>query len=147
MYAFYAAMAVYGWWVWWHGGNGQDDLPVVRWPIRVHAVAVVLIVVAVAVSGGLLSRFTDAAYPYVDSATTFSAIWATFLVTRKVFDNWWYWLLIDTVSIGIYWSRGLELTAVLFIAYVVLVPIGMLQWARALPRHTAALREPTTDAR
>jgi nicotinamide mononucleotide transporter len=63
--------------------------------------------------------------------TTWSAIWATFLVARKVLENWWYWLVIDTVSVFIYWARDLQLTSLLFVLYVILVPIGLLNWTRS----------------
>jgi nicotinamide mononucleotide transporter len=81
--------------------------------------------------GTLLARHTDAAFPYIDSATTFAAIWATFLVARKVLENWWYWLAIDTVSIFIYWSRDLELTSLLFLLYVGMIPFGLVRWTRS----------------
>jgi nicotinamide mononucleotide transporter len=127
---FYFGMAIYGWRVWRSGGDGTN-LPVVVWRWQIHAMAAATIVCLVALSGYLLSSHTDAAYPFIDSATTYSAIWATFLVARKVLENWWYWLVIDIVSIFIYWSRDLELTAVLFIVYVVMIPFGLVRWTRS----------------
>lgn len=128
---FYLAMAVYGWYVWRFGGRRQDELPVAKWPLPVHGAALGGIAVVAALNGFLLSRYTDAAFPYADSATTVAAIWATFLVARKVLENWWYWLAIDTVSIYLYWSRDLQLFALLFVLYVALVPIGLVSWRRA----------------
>lgn len=127
---FYFGMAIYGWSVW-RSGKAADELPVTIWPMSVHAYAISIIVCFAAAAGFLLARFTDAAYPYVDSATTFAAIWATFLVARKILENWWYWLVIDVVSVFIYWTRGLEATAVLFVAYVLLIPIGLIAWTRS----------------
>ncbi|MDX1405110.1 MAG: nicotinamide riboside transporter PnuC [Woeseiaceae bacterium] len=127
---FYFGMAIYGWLVWRRGRN-DTELPVTVWPIMVHIYAVATIFCLAAVSGFMLSTYTNAAYPYVDSATTFAAIWSTFLVARKVLENWWYWLVIDVLSIFIYWSRGLEATAVLFIVYVVLIPVGLIAWTRS----------------
>ena len=137
LYAFYVAMAVYGWVIWKRGGRDEADLPVRIWPLRVHAVAVAIIMLSAVISGWLLDTYSDAAYPYVDSLTTFAAIWATILVARKVFENWWYWLLIDAVSIFIYWTRELELTAILFVVYVILIPIGMTQWLRSYRSQSA----------
>ena len=128
---FYFAMAIYGWSVWYSGRTGDEELPVSVWPRKVHAVAIGTILAASIVSGYLLSRYSDAVYPYVDSMTTWGAIWATFLVARKVLENWWYWLAIDAVSIVIYWSRGLELTALLFVVYVVMIPFGIVGWSRS----------------
>jgi nicotinamide mononucleotide transporter len=134
---FYFVMAIYGWYMW-KGGKTENELPVSVWSQKIHRYAVSLIICLAAGSGFLLANFTDAAYPYVDSATTFAAIWATFLVARKVLENWWYWLVIDVVSVFIYWSRGLEATAVLFIVYVVLIPIGLAAWTRSYRQHQPA---------
>jgi nicotinamide mononucleotide transporter len=131
---FYFGMAIYGWMVWRRGSIG-NGLPISIWPLRWHVIAWVVIGVSSGVAGFLLASFTDAAYPYVDSATTFAAIWATFLVARKVLENWWYWLLIDAVSVFIYWSRDLEATAVLFIVYVLLIPVGIAAWNRSYRRQ------------
>ena len=134
---FYFVMAIYGWYMW-RRGKSENELPVSVWPRQIHLYAISVIVCLAAASGYLLASFTDAAYPYIDSATTFAAIWATFLVARKVLENWWYWLVIDVVSVFIYWSRGLEATAVLFIVYVVLIPIGLVTWTRSYRQHPAA---------
>lgn len=128
---FYFGMAVYGWITWRSGKGDNHELPVAVWPRRVHVVAAAVIAVLVFVTGTWLARYSDAAYPYIDSATTFAAMWATFLVARKVLENWWYWLAIDVVSVFIYWSRGLELTSLLFIVYVVMIPFGLMSWTRS----------------
>ena len=128
---FYFVMAIYGWYVWHFGKSGDDELPVAVWPRSVHMNAIAIIVTMSLTSGFLLERFTDAEFPYIDSMTTWSAIWATFLVARKVLENWWYWLVIDAVSVFIYWARDLQLTSLLFVIYVVLVPIGLLSWTRS----------------
>lgn len=128
---FYFGMAIYGWRVWTHGRAGQRELPVARWSLNTHVIALTVIVVLSLATGFLLERRTDAAFPYVDSLTTYAAIWATYLVVRKVLENWWYWLVIDLMSIVIYWSRDLELTAFLFVVYVILIPFGLAAWTRS----------------
>lgn len=127
---FYFGMAVYGWTMWQRGSAG-GDLPVTRWALPIHAQAVSAIIVAGLVSGYLLAIWTDAEFPYADSLTTWGAIWATFLVARKVLENWWYWLAIDAASIFIYWSRDLQLTALLFVVYVLMIPFGLISWSRS----------------
>ena len=129
--AFYCLMAFYGWTVWYFGKAGATELPVSVWPRSVHAGALLAIAAISMISGYLLDRFTDAALPYIDSMTTWSAIWATFLLARKVLENWWYWLVIDAVSVYIYWVRDLELFALLFVIYVILVPVGLASWTRS----------------
>lgn len=127
---FYLVMAGYGWYSWTTGRRGDTDKPVVVWPVGLHARAIIAVTALSGLTGWLLSR-TDAAFPYVDSATTWFAIWATYLVARKVLENWWYWLVIDIVSIFIYWSRDLQLTSILFCLYVTMIPFGIIAWRRS----------------
>jgi nicotinamide mononucleotide transporter len=134
---FYFGMAIYGWSVWYFGRSGDAELPVSVWGRNLHGIAIVSIVAASIVSGYLLARFSDAVYPYIDSMTTWGAIWATFLVARKVLENWWYWLVIDAASIVIYWSRDLQLTALLFVVYVVMIPFGLVAWRRTWQEQAA----------
>ena len=128
---FYFGMAVYGWSVWNRGRTGDHELPVSVWSPMTHGYAIAVIISASLISGYLLSRYTDAAFPYIDSMTTWAAIWATFLVARKVLENWWYWLVIDIASVFIYWSRDLQLTSLLFVIYVVMIPFGLISWTRS----------------
>lgn len=128
---FYFVMAIYGWIVWSGGGKLANELPVCRWGARVHVRALAVIAITSVISGYLLALYTDAAYPYVDSATTVAAVWATFLVARKVLENWWYWLVIDAVSVYIFWARGLEMTSILFLLYVWMIPFGLWRWTAA----------------
>lgn len=134
---FYFVMAIYGWTVWTSGRTEDHERPVVVWPLTTHTAALTSIVVISLLNGYLLSRYSDAAFPYVDSLTTWAAIWATFLVARKVLENWWYWLVIDIASIFIYWVRDLQLTSLLFVIYVLMIPFGIVSWTRSFREQRA----------
>jgi nicotinamide mononucleotide transporter len=74
----------------------------------------------------------------VDSLVTWSSVFATYLVAVKVYENWHWWLVIDSVSLYLYFNRHLYLTMLLFALYLVLIVIGMRQWRRSLPVGTHA---------
>lgn len=134
--AFYFLMAGYGYYVWSSGRSDGHEKAVVIWPVKTHWIAISVIVLVSIVNGYLLTVFSDAAFPYIDSLTTWSAIWATFLVARKVLENWWYWLAIDVASIFIYWSRDLQLTSMLFALYVIMIPFGLISWTQSMHTQT-----------
>ena len=129
--AFYCAMAVYGWYCWHTGRVGDTGMPVTSWPLRRHLIAVAALILVGSANGYLLS-FTDAAYPYADSLTAWGAIWTTFLVARKVVENWWYWLVIDCASLVIFWLQGLHLIALSFLIYITMIPFGLISWRRSM---------------
>lgn len=131
---YYLAMAAYGWYSWRRPRAGGGELPVSTWPLRYHALAVALVLLLVFVSAGLLQRFSDGALPYLDAFTAWAAVVTTFMVARKILENWIYWFVIDSVSIGLYLDRELYFTAALFAAYLVLVVIGYRSWRASMSR-------------
>jgi nicotinamide mononucleotide transporter len=130
--AFYAAMALYGFWQW-QQGRGGGALAVCRWPIARHAAGFLGVIALSVFSSYFLKRFTPAAWPFVDSMVTWSSVFATFLVARKVYENWHWWLVIDSVSLCLCFTRHLYLTTLLFGLYLIMIVIGMRQWRRTLP--------------
>jgi len=135
--AFYAAMAIYGFWQWQHGKGGAA-LKVTRWPIARHAGALLGVSALSVISYFFLRRFTSAAWPLVDSMVTWSSVFSTFLVARKVYENWHWWLVIDSVSLCLYFTRHLYATMLLFGLYLILIVIGMREWRRSLPSTGSA---------
>jgi nicotinamide mononucleotide transporter len=129
---FYVAMAVYGWYSWAHGERPGQELQVSSWPPGRHVLPLLLILVAALASGTLLTAYTNASKPYLDSMVTWAAIFSTWMVARKIIQNWHYWFIIDSISVYLYVSRGLYLTALLFVVYLVLIVIGWRQWRKSL---------------
>ncbi len=135
---FYAAMGIYGWWAWRPGTDGGAALAIHRWPAGRHAVALATILLLSLASGALLERYTDAASPYLDSVVTWSAILTTWMVARKLLENWLYWFVIDALTLGLALERGLYATAALFALYLALVVLGWRRWRLAWERQAVA---------
>ena len=125
---YYMGMAVYGWWRWRQGGGESHRLPISRWPVGGHAAAVCAVCALSLATGLALDRHTDAASPFLDSFTTWGAVLTTWMVARKVLENWLYWIVIDSVSVGLYIARDLDITAALFAAYTLIAIFGYRQW-------------------
>lgn len=133
---YYMAMAVYGWYQWRRGGQGHSGVAIQRWPLIQHLWAIGGVLLAALLSGYLLSNNTGAAWPYLDSFTTWASVFTTWMVAKKVLENWLYWIVIDAVSIVLYLDRGLYLTALLFVAYVVIALFGYITWRRHFTAST-----------
>lgn len=134
---YYMAMAVYGWWQW-RGSkgavtnSGNSVIEISTWPLRNHVLAWGVIAGLTAVSGSLLAKNTTAALPYLDSFTTWGSVLTTWMVTQKILENWLYWIVIDAISIVLYIDRGLYLTSLLFVAYVIIVVFGFFAWRKRM---------------
>ncbi|MDP8985706.1 MAG: nicotinamide riboside transporter PnuC [Pseudomonadota bacterium] len=129
---FYAAMAVYGYRQWTQDrAGGAGMLEISRWSASRHAGGLLGVVAMSFVTSYFLRRFTPAAWPFVDSMVAWSSVFATFLVARKVYENWHWWLVIDSVSLGLYFTRRLYLTMLLFGLYLLMIVVGMREWRRS----------------
>jgi len=138
--AYYMAMAVYGWRQWRAGGTHGAGLSITTWPWRRHLAVIGTVCALTAANGYALAQHVDSAWPYVDAFTTWGAVVTTFMVARKVLENWLYWFVLDAIAIPLYLERGLLLSAVLFALYLVIVVGGYLTWRRAYAGKPAHAR-------
>jgi nicotinamide mononucleotide transporter len=131
---YYLAMAVYGWYVW-NKVNDTDKqsstLPVTTWSVKQHALSIASVIILSLFSGYFLNNHTTAVMPYLDSFTTWGAVLTTYMVAKKVLENWIYWIVIDTLAIYLYIDRELYLTALQMAVYVVLCFIGFNAWLQS----------------
>lgn len=121
---FYLYMAYYGWQNW---GNGLAESPEMR-PLNFHLLALLIGALITAAWSLVLRKFTDSKLPEIDAFTTVFSIWATLLMVQLYPENWLYWIVIDAVSIYLYYRRDLKLSAVLFLLYTLLSINGFWQW-------------------
>jgi len=126
---YYLAMAIYGWYQW-RNNSEQNSLDISTWTTQRHLTVILITLCVSGLSGYALANYTDANFPYLDSLTTWGAIVTTYMVARKVLENWIYWFVLDALSIYLYIDRGLYFTALLFAAYLVIIIFGYLTWHR-----------------
>ena len=127
---FYLAMAVYGYIEWRRGRTQSGELAIQSWRASRHAAAALVVIAATALNGWLLIRYTDAASPWLDSFVTWGSIVTTWMVARRVIENWLYWLVVDGVAAWLYYTQGLLPTTILFVIYLGVVVRGYVVWRR-----------------
>lgn len=133
---YYMAMAVYGFWSWRYSrGQQKEKLIIQTWTPSRHAAALGGIAVLTVASGYYLMRYTQAALPFLDAFTTWGSVITTYMVARKVYENWWYWLVIDSAALYMYVDRGLYPTAFLMAIYIILVILGIVSWKKKLAQQ------------
>lgn len=136
---YYLAMAIYGWYQWTRGGTKHTGIAITTWSTKTHVSVLALVIAATIISGLLLQTYSDARLPYLDSFTTWASVVTTYMVAKKVLENWLYWLVIDSVAIYLYLDRELYFTALLFLAYIVIVIFGFYIWFQEYRKTTTQL--------
>ena len=128
----YAGLAIYGWYAWTKGGQGDGPLLVSRASSRTRLVAAGVGAALTLGLGTWLGMRTDEALPFTDAAVTSVSLIAQWMQTRKLIDNWWLWLAVDAVYVGMNLSQGLVPTAGLYAVYTALAVAGLREWRRSM---------------
>jgi len=127
---FFLVMQFYGWYQWTRGPveHARSLAPVTRLSRKGWTWTVAGIVAGTAALGTAMHRLTDAALPYPDAFTTMLSIFAQFLLTRKILDNWTLWIVADIIYVAIYSMKSLYWTAGLYVVFLVLCIQGYREW-------------------
>jgi nicotinamide mononucleotide transporter len=126
---FFFVVQGWGWWLWARAG-GLAESVAVEWMSWRARIAALTLVAAVSI-GWAMARFTDAVMPYADAAIAGGSVVAQVLLAMRRVENWALWIAVDVLSIGVYISRGLNLTAGLYVVFLVMAAAGLIQWTRA----------------
>lgn len=128
---FFIITSALGWWAWLRG-NAGTQLPVSRTTPGTLAWMAALAVVVALAYGALLHHFTDAYAPLVDSLVLTFSVLAQLLLMRRRLENWYAWLLVNTLAVPLYASRELYLTAGLYTLFWCNAWYGLYRWRHEL---------------
>lgn len=127
---FYLVMAIYGWYSWKYGNiKARDkDLEINSYGLAKNLKIIAILIIISLGLGYIMANYTSADFAYLDTFTTVFAVFSTYMLTKKVLENWIYWVVIDSVSIYIYINKGFYLTAILFALYTILAIVAYKKW-------------------
>jgi nicotinamide mononucleotide transporter len=133
---FYVGMSVYGWWSWKrHSSDGQ--LMIGLWPLRWHLGAALALIFLSLVSAWWLRPGNVAAWPLLDSVTTWFSLLATWLAARAKIENWLYWIVINALMVFLFYAQKVWGMALLSVFLAVIAAAGFIGWRRQLQAQGA----------
>ena len=135
---FFVIIALWGWWQWLRGSGSDGGA------LRVHVLSLQGRLLALAVTllawpllGLALKHFTDSDVPYLDALPTVASVTGQILLGRKLVDNWPVWLMVNVLSIGLFATKGLWLTVLLYAIFALLSIVGWRAWRGLVGRAHA----------
>lgn len=137
LHVIYIFLLAYGWYHWLHGGKNDTELSVTTLRRRSVFGWIALTAGGTFAWGFFMQRFTDASVPYIDAFTTVASLVAQWLTARKKLESWHFWLVVDVVAIGVYWYKGLYITTGLYVVFLFLATLGLLEWRKAVLKPAA----------
>jgi nicotinamide mononucleotide transporter len=79
-----------------------------------------------------LRQFTDTDVPWGDGLVTALSLVGQYLLGRKYLENWAVWLLVNTLSMGLFAYKALWLTVLLYGIFAVMSVMGWRTWRRQI---------------
>src|SRR5437588_6526409 len=132
----YIAISIYGWWNWLHGGAAHSRLRISHTSRTGTLVYVTLTASGTLVFYELLRHYTNSTVPIWDGLTTAMSLTAQYMLTRKLVENWWWWIAVDVIYIALYVYKHLLLTSLLYAIFLCMCIVGLRRW-----QHMLAARE------
>jgi nicotinamide mononucleotide transporter len=128
---YYVVISMYGWLHWTREKEAQGTLAVSTLPLTWHAAACAGVLLVSALSARWLAGQPDAAWPFLDSVTTWGSLFATWLEARVKLENWLYWICIDSVLAFLFATQGLYFVALLSVVYLGVSLVGFTKWLKS----------------
>lgn len=127
----YAVLQLYGWWQWARGGEQHAGRRVSRLPGSQFMLSLASGTAGSLLLGYLMATHTDAAAPWLDAALTSFSLVAQVWMAQKRLECWPMWIALDVIYVGLFLSKDLYLTAVLYAVFTALAVAGWRAWQRA----------------
>lgn len=138
---YYMGMAVYGFWLWrtqykQTSGTHTETLMISRWRWAQHFIFIAVGVALSALLSFYLQKTGQSQSPMLDAYTTVFSVMNTWLMAKKVLENWLYWVVIDAAATVLYVQTGFYATAALFVLNTLLAIAGFISWVKLYRKQT-----------
>lgn len=127
---YYMGMAIYGFWLWQKHGTQTQALTISRWRWVKHLTFMSVGIVISALVSLYLQKTGQSQSPILDAYTTVFSVMNTWLIAKKVLENWLYWVVIDAAATVLYFQTGYYATMLLFVLNTILAIVGYISWVK-----------------
>ena len=128
---FYLIMSVYGFFMW----KKPDKTKIKEWPIWFHLLIIFLGSILSLILGFIFSEYTNSAHPSLDALITIFSLFATIMVTKKILENWLYWILLDILLCYLCFSISSYVAASQFIIFTIIAIFGYFSWNKKMRQN------------
>ncbi len=128
MNIFYLLSQFYGIIVWRKRYSTDKGITPRQLPQPIFLVIVLISLLLSALCGWLLACYTNDSQPYMDAFTTLPAIAAQILMVLAYREQWFLWLLIDILAVGMWIIAGNYALAALYLFWCINCIYGLHHW-------------------
>ncbi len=112
--------------------GGKKELEVTRLRLKTGIILAIVFVLLYGIMWLALTRLTDSPVPARDSFITSLSIVATWMLARKIYEHWYLWIVVNSVSAVLFLTRGLYPTFILYVVYGLMSFAGLAAWKKTI---------------
>ncbi|MDQ0115803.1 nicotinamide riboside transporter PnuC [Paenibacillus harenae] len=127
---FFFILSIYGWVIWLTKRNGAEVRPTRRISPRLAGILLVALFAGTGIWGYVLATYTDASIPYPDAFIAMLSLIAQMLLSYKILENWYCWIVVDVLSVGMYLYKDLNMLAFLYVIFLCIAISGLITWKK-----------------
>jgi nicotinamide mononucleotide transporter len=127
----YIILGFLGWYWWLKGGKNKTELKVGRTNLKTAIILTLMATTGTFFMHNYLISINDSA-PFLDALTTVLSLVAQYLLTKKLFENWFIWITADIIYVYLYAYKGLYLTSILYFIFMLMCIQGLRDWRRSM---------------
>ena len=135
---YFVLMSIYGWYYWAQKKDGQTLNNVSRTSIKEYYFILILGITSL-LSIYLIYNFYDkwnSWTAYVDTITTAIFFVAMYLMARRKVESWIFWIIGDLITIPLYFYKGLTISSIQYLIFLILAILGYISWNKILNSST-----------
>jgi nicotinamide mononucleotide transporter len=136
---YYMGMAVYGFWLWHRHGVAEDSLAISSWGWSKNLLFIMGGLIVSAILTYYLETTAQSQSPTLDAYITVFSVMNTWLMAKKIIQNWLYWIIIDAAAVVLYIETAYYATALLFILNTILAAVGFMSWVKLYQQQSSAI--------
>ena len=121
----YVVLGIFGFINW--GKSAETKLKM--WSLKKHLLVGIPTLLLALTIGFVFSK-TNQKLPYLDAFISAFAILATYLTTKSILENWLYWIVLNLLSMYLWYEQDLQLTVVLFAVNTLMAVFGFILWRK-----------------
>ena len=135
---YFVLMSIYGWYYWAQKKDGQTLNNVSTTSIKEYYFILILGITSL-LSIYLVYNFYDkwdSWTAYVDTITTAIFFIAMYLMARRKVESWIFWIIGDLITIPLYFYKGLTISSIQYLIFLILAILGYISWKKILNSST-----------
>ena len=135
---YFFAASIYGWIIW-SKQNKKAENPIRVLSGRQKIALAAIIIFSTAALGFFIQNIhaifpnafqKPASYPYIDTFIAVLSVLATILLAKRILENWFLWIVVDVLSVGLYAAKSVMLISIEYFIFLCLASFGLYNWLK-----------------